>query len=265
MATTNEGYVSLGQGVNVPTQEVSPPISPPVPEPQPEPVVIQQTPPPKQKGFPVLVFAILFIALFALGVWLSSFVRQYIPAGGEELGSITPTPVADANDPYADWNTYTTMDVISYKLPGNVLSPICDTTNCASYGTYLPGGTRFTVAPRGTGFALADFRGSAIADVNGVTFTTTDTVVAGKNAKEFVGTFTGRTVSGYAFVQMRGVMIEVSPTTSLEINHFVPAGVAADFAADDALFDSILKTISLPDSIVPTSAVVPTEASPSGQ
>jgi hypothetical protein len=65
---------------------------------------------------------------------------------------------------------------------------------------------------------------------------------------EFTGTFTGHTISGYAFSQMHGDMIALTDSTSLEINHFVPSGITADFASDDAIFNKILQSLVLPTS-----------------
>ncbi len=212
---------------------------------------------------------IVFLALFIVGVWLSSFLRQFIPSDTSSQTpntavQETPTPTGfleNPNDPYASWKTYQVISGVtkqpiagvSFKLPPDVLSPICDGTGCASQGTYLPGGSRFTVAPRGAGQALRDFRGSAISDVNGTIFTTKSSVVGGRQATEFTGTFTGSTVSGYVFSSMRGMMIELSDTVSLEINHFTPSGITSDFAQDDALFDTILKTLTFPGP-TPTTA-----------
>ena len=229
----------------------------PIPTPQPPSLASN-----KKSGCLGTIFTIIiFLALFIGGIWLSSFVRQFFPSGTpieeETETSVIPTipPERAATDSaaVAVWKTY---DVISgttkqpfagvtFQLPGDVLSPICDGTGCASQGTYLPGGTRFTVAPRGKGQALADFRGSVVSDVGGTAFMTKTTTVAGRPATEFTGTFTGRTVSGYGFGRMRGVMIELTSTTSLEVNHFSPSGIVADFAADDTLFDAILKTITM--------------------
>ena len=206
---------------------------------------------------------------------LSSFVRQFFPTGSstslETDVTVTPTittlPTATGSAAVAAWKTY---DVVSgttkasfggvtFQLPPDVLSPICDGTGCASQGTYLPGGTRFTVAPRGAGQALADFRGSVISDVGGISFTSRATTVADRPAMEFTGVFTGRTVSGYGFSRMRGVMIELTPTTSIEVNHFTPNGIVADFAADDTLFDAILKTIKIAGSPTVTTTVTLTK------
>jgi len=214
--------------------------------------------PKKKSGCLGTIFTIIiFLGLFIAGIWLSSFVRQFFTSGpidstAQEESSITPTIATGS----ADVNLWKTYDVISgttklpfagvtFQLPPDVLSPICDGTACTSQGTYLPGGTRFTVAPRGAGQALADARGAAISDVGGASFTSKPTTVAGLPATEFTGLFTGRTVSGYGFSRMRGMMIELTPTTSLEVNHFAPNGIVADFESDDVLFDAILKTITV--------------------
>lgn len=212
---------------------------------------------------------VLFIVLFAVGVGLSVFLRQYMStntlmqpttnAPSTQLNTYpsTPTPSIynsvppSSIDPYASWNPYqvisgTTKQAIvgiTFKLPTDILSPICDGASCASQGTYLPGGSRFTVAPRGVGQSLSDFRGKIVSDLAGRSFQVKTVSVAGKNAVEFSGLFTGTTIGGYSFSQMRGVMVEVSDTLSVEFNHFTPAGVNADFTTDDALFDTILKTV----------------------
>ncbi len=239
-------------------------------------------PAPKKAGsvLGTILTGVIFLGLFAGGIWISSVIRQFLPASQQETSRLpTPTPLPGAlnsvpnatnsADVNMQWKTY---DVISgvtklsfagitFKLPTNVLSPICDGTGCASQGTYLPGGTRFTVAPRGSGEALADFRGSIISDVNGISFTTKKVTVGGRPATEFTGSFTGRTLAGYAFSKMRGVMIEITPNTSLEINHFTPNGVTADFVSDDTLFDSILTTVSIPAALTPTT-LTPTSTIP---
>ncbi len=225
---------------------------------------------PKRKGsfWSVLGTIVLFIGLFGLGIWLSSYVRQYFPNALTQFMVIPPTPTPTIVptptpvDPYAGWKTYqiisgmTKLPIpgISYKLPPEVLSPTCDTTTCMSQGTYLTGGTRFTVAPRGAGQLLTDFRGSQISDVGGIVFTTKSTTVNGHAATQFTGSFGGKTVGGYGFTQMRGYMIEVTLTLSLELNHFTPNGVTADFAGDDTLFDQIVSTLVLPATVSATPA-----------
>lgn len=203
---------------------------------------------------------LLFIILFGVGVWLSTLIRPYMPASTSIPESVpTPTQVlmptpTVSSEAYPGWKTYDVVSGatkvaipgVSFKLQSDVLAPICDGANCSSQGTYLPGGTRFTVAPRGGNQALRDFRGAVVTDSGGREFTTTPTTVVGKNALEFSGLFSGTTGGGYSFTQMRGVMIEVDSTLSLEINHFTPTGVSADFASDDVVFNQILQTLILP-------------------
>lgn len=285
------------------TQEVDQPIAgPPVSSPIPveeTPEITVETPasspvstpppyvqpaPPKPKGsfWKTVGVLLLFIGLFGVGIWLSSYIRKYFPNG---LAGMTPqqqavvnvpTPTPPPADPFASWKTYQVIsgvtklpiEGVSYKLPADILAPTCDTTTCMSQGTYLPGGTRFTIAPRGQGQLLSDYRGSAISDVGGITFTSTSTTVGGQAAMLFSGSFAGKTVGGYGFSQMKGYMIALTPTTSLEINHFTPTGVTADFATDDTLFDQIVGELALPatGSALPaiTPYVAPVSATASG-
>ena len=243
-----------------------PPVaSPPVPLVYEETPIIEPVKAPSQ-GSPsphTIATIVFFVLLFALGVWLSTFLRQFTTTTPPSAVIPTPPPKADqplaetptdTEDPFATWRPYevvsgaTRVPVsgVSFKLPPEVLAPICDGANCSSQGTYLPGGTRFTVAPRGGGQALRDFRGAVVVDAGGREFTTTPTMVAGRQALVFSGLFTGTTAGGYSFAQMRGVMIEVDSTLSLEINHFTPTGVSADFASDDVVFNQVLKTLVLP-------------------
>lgn len=226
---------------------------------------------------------ILFGVLFVVGIVLSSFLRQFLPTGfsltnrgtnQEQNQNIEPlvtpedttglgggtTGSATAWKSYQIINGLTRQPVpgISFQLPPDVLSPICDGSNCASQGTYLPGGTRFTVAARGPGQVLKDYRGAQVADLGGTIFTSKPTTVAGRTGVEFTGGFNGRTVSGYAFSQMRGYMIDLDSTTSLEINHFTPTGITADFTADDALFEQIVATLSFSSYGGDKGAVLPT-------
>lgn len=271
---TPEGAPQVPETVGGLPVEETPEI--PMPQTQPPPATKNQ----KTPFFSTLGLIILFIGLFGLGVWGSSFIRQFFPNGlvgvtpqqQEVVNAPTPTPTPV--DPFATWKQYqvisgsTNLPIagISYKLPPEVLAPVCDTTTCMSQGTYLPGGTRFTVAPRGAGQLLTDFRGSAISDVGGITFTTKDTTVNGHAAKEFTGVFSGKTVGGYGFTQMRGYMIEVTTTLSLEVNHFTPTGVAANFAPDDTLFNKIVSTLQLPAvAFNPSPTAVPLTSSSAGQ
>ncbi len=266
---------------------LEPVISPPEPSvpPKPEDTGKPGTVPKRSSSCVGIVGTVLFFAgMFILGIWLSSFVRQYLPNG-----SATPTPspteqatptlslslngeeTASGSSLFSDWKTYTVISGatkkqvpgITFGLPPDVLSPVCDGAACSSQGTYLTGGTRFTVAPRGAGQVLKDYRGSTISDVGGTPFTTKSTSVGGLRATEFAGTFVGRTVSGYGFSRMRGVMIEVTDTLSLEVNHFTPNGITADFASDDVLFDKILQTFTFSASLSGAKgALVPSPSAP---
>ena len=223
-------------------------------------------PPPMPKvtrGSPVVAI-LLFILLFIAGILLSSYIRPLFTGVSNKLPSVStttptvamvvasPTPI----DPFAGWHTLTVAG-ISYKLPPNVLAPTCDGTSCVSQGAFLPGGTRFTIAPK-TLTQPFSLHGALITDVNGTAFTSHDATVSGHTAIEFSGTFAGRTSGGYGFIQMHGFMIEVTPTLTLEVNHFTPTGVPADFAKDDALFAQIISTLNLPPVVLPTATSTPT-------
>ncbi|MBI2404919.1 hypothetical protein HYV22_01925 [Candidatus Gottesmanbacteria bacterium] len=214
-------------------------------------------PPPRQSSF--LLWMLLFGAIFFLGVWLSSFIRQFLPSDLSFLGTpqketnMTPTPLPTTrSDPFVGWRTYSVIsgitrkavDGVSFKLPPEVSELFCDGVGCGSQGAYLPGGTRFTVAARGVGQIFADYRGKVVTDFGGQPFATSETVVGGRGALSFVGDFTGSTVTGYTFTKMRGVMIAVTDRLALEVNHFAPVGVTSDFASDDALFSKILETFT---------------------
>ena len=125
-------------------------------------------------------------------------------------------------------------------MPSEVKAPVCDSQSCASQGTNLPGGTRFTVAARGKGQLLPDFRGAILTDAAGREFTMKQGVFGGVFAYEYTGNFTGRTGGGYTFTAIRGVLMPVSETLAVEFNHFAPAGITSDFASDDAVFNEII-------------------------
>ncbi len=207
----------------------------------------------------------LFVVLFAAGIYGAPYIKQFLPNGlvgitpQQQAAVNAPTPTPTPVDPFASWKTYQVISGatkapiagVFFRLPPDVLAPVCDATTCMSQGTYLPGGTRFTAAARGAGQLLSDFRGSAISDVGGVVFTTTETSVSGQLAREFTGTFSGKTAGGFGFTRMHGVMVAVTPTISIELNHFTPFGITADFAADEMVFAKILQTLVLPGSVTP--------------
>lgn len=276
------------------TYEETPVIETPPPQPQsayvPQPPTPSVPPSPPRRGsfLKTIGTIILFGILFIVGIVLSSILRQFIPTGTPDTtdrtpgGIVTPTPyigegttgttpqagAGRSTDNTSTWPSFSVINGltrqsvsgISFRLPSDVLSPICDGSNCASQGTYLPGGTRFTIAGRGAGHVLRDYRGTQISDFAGKLFTTKPTTVAGRNAVEFTGDFSGNTVSGYAFSKMRGVMIDIDATHSLEINHFTPSGITADFAADDLLFDKIVGTLTFTGDAMDKGAVLTTPA-----
>lgn len=226
----------------------------------------------------VLKVIMLFAVLFFVGFWVSGMVRQYINTPLQKTET-TPTPTIAAvaqtettpsgtlDGVKAGWKEYQVLvastrkpyEGVTFQLPGDVVGPVCDGTSCASQGTYLPGGTRFTVALRGKGQALPDYRGKMISDVGGQTFTVKETTVSGQMATEFTGSFTGGTVGGYAFSAMHGYMIDVGDGVSLEMNHFSPSGIKADFASDDTLFQEIVSTVKRTTVSLPTMTPAPTK------
>lgn len=234
---------------------------------------------------------VLFIfILFALGIWLSSQLRSFFaPVSTGEVPvpttsqlsnapanpSLAPSVPSSASANSAQWITYQpysgvtkqAIAGISYQLPGTVKAPVCDSASCSSQGTNLSGGTRFTVAPRGKGQLLPDFRGAILTDTSGHEFTMKQTVVSNVYVYEYTGNFTGRTGGGYTFTKMRGVLVPVSDTLAIEFNHFSPAGATSDFAADDAVFDQIIKSFKstgTSSSLAP-SGTTPTPSTSSGK
>lgn len=216
---------------------------------------------PKQKKFRIHMGTILFVGiLFVLGVWLSGQVRSLFSTS-ETSQNETTQEQAESQVPISatgsamtrdeTWKTYeispsTRTGVFAsatYALPDGVAAPSCDGTQCLSYGTNLPGGTRFTVAPRGTGQRLPDFRGAILTDVNGREFAMKEVRIGEYDVYEYTGTFTGVTLGGYPFIRMRGVLIPLSDTQSVEMNHFAPPDSASDFAADDVLFEGIVQSL----------------------
>ena len=132
---------------------------------------------------------------------------------------------------------------LEYKIPPNVSVPTCDTSRCASRGTNLPAGTRFTVAVRGQGYQLPDPRGKILSDASGREFTLREVNIAGFKGTEFVGNFSGTTGGGFGFSQMHGVMLEVSDSTILELNHFSPSQKQSNFDSDHQVFEEILRSV----------------------
>lgn len=263
------------------------PVITPQPEPSPH---MTETPPPAKKPNAILGFfkgLVFFVILFIIGFVLSGYIRDFIGSianrqaspstttgqkptttGTESTNTGTmvfPAPEATSASPTTQYvlNGLTRQAVsdISFTLPGAVLPLACDGSACGSQGTYLPGGTRFTVAARGSGQVLADFRGKIISDASGKPFTMSITTVAGKPATEFTNAQVGSTIGGFGFSQMHGYMIEITDTLSLEINHFSPSGSRTDFAADDAVFKTIVQSLTFggtaKGSVIPAGVTSP--------
>lgn len=218
--------------------------------------------PPKKPSsfFATFGNVVLFAVLFALGVGASVFLRQYLAQPRDEStttmkpqATVASSPIPTVStDPYANWKPYQVMSGstkqpiagISFKLPPDVLAPICDGPSCASQGTYLPGGTRLTVAPRGKGQWLPTTAGAIMTDAGGREFISKVASISGMPSQEFSGLFAGTTGGGYTFAQIRGIVVHGPEGISLEINHFAPTGVNANWDTDDVLFDKILETIT---------------------
>jgi hypothetical protein len=257
---TPEIPMDPAEGTPMTTENPQPEIpsapQPGVPPPPPMPAVSRRSP-----VFTILILLILVVA----GIFLSGYLRPFLPVLNTgtthvptpTLKAATPTPV----DPVAGWKEWIVAG-ISYKLPPDVAAPACDVAGCISQGTNLPGGTRLTVAPKTVTQSLTSLRGVVITDVSGMPFTSHDATMSGHTAIEFTGSFTGSTTGGYRFTQMHGFMIEVTPTLTLEINHFTPAGAIADWTSDDVLFTQIISTLSFaPVAPIATTTPVPTTTS----
>ena len=202
-------------------------------------IPIEETPPvppiPKTHGVSVLTI-LIFILICIAGIFLFRYARPLLWNMKQIATPMEATPTPTPIDPFASWKTYAIAG-ISYRLPSEVLAPICDGTGCISQGTYLPGGTRLTLAVRGSR--------AFVTDANGVSFVNKEATISGYMTTEFSGTFSGRTTGGYGFTQMHGFMIEISPTQTLETNHFTPTGVTADWVRDDALFEQIISNLDV--------------------
>lgn len=252
------------------------PLIDPVPEEPP-----QEIPTPPELPAPsrhsiggTVAMTLLFLILFAVGMGISVVLRQYLGSRSEETPAIAPikrlptvspmptvisilTPTASPTATLAPlpdaWKTYSVVSGttkqsiagVTFQLPPEISAPVCDGGNCASQGTYLPGSSRFTVAPRGRGQLLIDARGAVgLTDAAGKSFTTKQiTLEGGKKAIEYTGNFQGSTVGGYTFSAMHGFMIEIDDGLTVEMNHFAPSGLTVDFAADETVFAKIVATV----------------------
>lgn len=225
--------------------------------------------PPSSRGrLNVITNSFIVVLLLLFGIAVGIGLRNFLLRPKDEIQTFPPvTPSVSAPTPSqvsalssensatlsGSWRIYsvkngktnTVIEGFTFELPEGVEGPVCDGVSCASQGTYLFGGTRFTIAPRGTGQVLPDYRGSGIADVSGRNFTQAEVTIAGRNSIGFSGDFNGTTAGGYQFTRMRGVMIPLSDTLSVEVNHFSPQGIKSDFAEDDRIFEEILSRIHI--------------------
>lgn len=272
------------------------PVIEPVPQEPPEEIPSPELLAPPRHSFGGTVgIVFLFLILFVVGMGISVFLRQYLGSRSEtstvadvlqptptssptpyvmNLLSPTATPTATIAPRSDVWKSYevtsgtTKLPIagLTFQLPPDVLAPICDGGNCASQGTYLPGGSRFTVAPRGRGQLLVDARGNVgLTDASGKSFVIKQVVLTNsKKALEYTGNFGGSTVGGYTFSSMHGFMIEIDDGMTLEMNHFAPSGLTVDFAADEEVFAKIVESVekNLLNAVTltptPTSVLIPT-------
>lgn len=255
--------------------------TPPAPVTQPESPKVQEVKPKSsffRRIFGFIGTILFFAILFSLGIWLSTILRSYLPTGipkNENTSTLESTNeqievqpdgplTVESQEPWTSYpilaaGTKLPISGVTFEMPPEVLIPICDGASCVSQGTYLPGGSRFTVAARGSGLGLGYTQGAVITDAAGNPFTTTQITVTGRPALEYTGAFIGTTVGGFSFTQMRGVMIEVSNKLAIEFNHFAPKGVSVDFESDDVIFNKILESLTLPTpTSVPSATSTPT-------
>ncbi len=238
---------------------------------------------PKASLFPnlthVIVIFFIFLLVFIVGFLVGGALRWYI--GNVYMNSLvrmtTPTPQQAVIEPddavlspgafslesqedfFGDTVAYEVISGttrqpvpgISYRLPASTLEPTCNGSDCSSQGTYLPGGTRFTVAMRGIEQPFSGYTEGSIVDGQGRVFDTEQTTVAGYPAIRYTGDFEGSALGGYRFSRMRGVMIVLSNEKTLELNHFNPRGVIADFEGDKVVFDRIVETIAIDSVLYP--------------
>ena len=301
----NEGANSGGSGPAPLTYEETPVIEPVATEESPPPAEQKTTVSSPHSIAGTVGFIVVFVILFFIGMGLSIVLRQYLGSSSDAvpaktsplLPRITPTPsptlITDMVSPPATpsvtgvpepsppdakvWKSYPVIsgttkqpvERIVFMLPPDVPLPSCDGESCASQGTFLSGGTRFTVAPRGRGQLLVDARGNVgLTDAAGKPFTVKQVVLEnGRKALEYTGEFSGSTVGGYTFTRMHGFMVEIDEGITLEMNHFAPAGLTVDFIGDELVFVKIVKSIergNVPSTPTTTPRVITPTATSSG-
>lgn len=200
------------------------------------------------------------VLLFGVGIGISMFVNYLnnsristVNKSGPESGrEIIPpiTPAAPVNQ-YEAWKDFeianpTDKSVLAaIKIPPEMLPPICDGRTCASQGTFMPGGTRFTVSVRQGIMNEAEFATLTMTDMSGQPFETKSASEGAVRQKTYTGSFIGTTASGYKFTQMYGRVYWIGPGQVLEINHFSPSGINVDMAGDRQLFTKITNSLEI--------------------
>lgn len=209
--------------------------------------------------FPILFFVFLFAAGLGVAYFFGTHptlpvinlskpglpgVNQAKPITTPIIKNPTTTPTANDIESWisADLNGLG-LTGWGIKLPPETAGLQCDGSSCPSKGTYLPGGTRFTVYSQKLTAADSDFTRTIITDAAGRAFDSNIATVSGKPAIDFSGIFVGTTTGGYSFTQMKGVLILIAPKTALGLNHFSPNGITADFAKDDIVFTQIIQSL----------------------
>lgn len=246
------------------------------PEPKPEPMVKSGL---KSNSIKSLIFNLLiFVILFFVGVTGSLIINKLFltPKNPETPKTEIPIVITQtkAPDVTGSWNLFEILSAtdgnpqISISIPQNMLTPICDGQSCVSKGTYMDGGTRFTVSVRDNPTNI-NFSQTIVTDITGKQFETKDATISGLIAREFSGDFIGTTAGGYRFTKMHGFLIKANETKLVEINHFAPAGITTDFISDDEVFNKIITTLQISSQsnvknvqYTPTSTLTPKKCLP---
>ncbi|OGG08606.1 hypothetical protein A2154_00690 [Candidatus Gottesmanbacteria bacterium RBG_16_43_7] len=210
--------------------------------------------------------AVILAVLFGLGMAISIAYHRIKSRSAQSPAAVvapqsvqkqeTPTPKAATPVSRGLYEVKTTVagrgSGIFIRLPPEMLVPICDSQACTSYGSYLSGGTRFTVSIRSDQALISNFSDANITDANSTPFVNRNMTLNGKNAREFTGDFEGTTSGGFRFTKMHGVLIQLDQRGVLELNHFAPAGINVDFDRDDEVFSQIISTVTFPDTLSAT-------------
>jgi hypothetical protein len=231
---------------------------------------------------------LLFCLLFLIGIGFSLIYSYFFGKNKiinappiQEVQTISPTPQENINLKSFSITKGKNGELsgVEIKLPVDMLTPICDGDACVSFGSYMTGGTRFTVSYQEKAGIKDVFKNLIVTDATGKQFETKEATVSGLMARDYQGEFVGTTSGGYRFTKMHGVMVKISDTELIEINHFAPSGITTDFAGDEKVFSQIIQSFKLSSvtksavlttspilspSLTPTMKIIPTLASSSG-